>query len=135
MSRPNPPPISETELNADVAGETFPERQALIEAWLARNPPEAARVKAWRRQNQVLRATFGRIIAEPLPAALAEAATPPSNLRDIGPMSPLRPMAGAGPERQNPQWDRTDRVALIAAASFLAGAGFACLAGLLTAWR
>ena len=119
--------ISETELNAYVDGETFPERQALIEAWLARNPVEAARVKAWRRQDQVLRATFGRILSEPLPPGLAEAASPtPANAR---PVAALRPMAQARPMPAIHPWDARDRLALIAAGSFLAGAGVACLAG------
>ena len=51
MASLNPPPISETELNAYVDGETFPERQAIIEAWLVGNPAEAMRVKAWRRHG------------------------------------------------------------------------------------
>ena len=135
MSSLNPPPISETELNAYVDGETFPERQALIEAWLACHPAEAARVKAWRRQNQVLRATFGRILAEPMPAALAKAATPQPNQADDRPPTMLRPMAGVRLAPTPHPWDRADRLALIAAASFLAGASFACLVGLLIGWR
>ena len=37
-------PISETELNAYVDGEAYPERQAVIEAWLAGDPAMAAQV-------------------------------------------------------------------------------------------
>jgi len=135
MSRLNPPPISDTELNAYVDGETFPERQALVEAWLAGHPAEAARVKAWRRQNQVLRATFGRILAEPMPGALARAATPRPNQMNDGAPTLLRPIAGVRPAPTPHPWDRADRLALIAAGSFLAGASFACLAGLLIGWR
>ena len=51
-------PISETELNAHVDGELFPERQALVEAWLAGDPAQAAQIRSWRRQNQALRAAM-----------------------------------------------------------------------------
>ena len=118
-------PISDIEFSAYVDGETFPERQAVIEAWLARNPADAARVKAWRRQNQALRAAFGGIPAEPPPAELLlvgrDEAPAASNVATLIPAhAPLpRPM------------DRHDRLALIVAASFLAGAGVACLAGFL----
>jgi anti-sigma factor RsiW len=37
-------PISETELNAYVDGELFPERQALVEAWLAGDPAQAPKM-------------------------------------------------------------------------------------------
>ena len=127
MPTANPPPISETELHAYVDGETFPERQAIIERWLARNPLEASRVTAWRRQNQLLRATFGRILSEPLPAGLAEAASPTS--QNNGPVAALRPVADVRPMPGTSPWDARDRLALIAAGSFLAGAGVACLAG------
>ena len=125
------PPISETELNAYVDGETFPERQAVIEAWLARNPAQAAKVKAWRRQNQVLRAAFGRIAGEPVPAALLHASRPCANDdRKIAMLAPdVGALRGARPKPQ--LWDRWGRLALVAAGSFLAGAGVACLAGYL----
>ncbi len=118
-------PISDIELSAYVDGETFPERQAHIEAWLARNPADAARVKAWRRQNQALRATFGRILAEPPPAALLtvrrDEAAAASNIATLIPACAPLPRAR----------DSQDRLALIVAGSFLAGAGVACLAGML----
>ena len=125
-------PISETELNAYVDGEAFPERQAAIEAWLARNPADAARVKAWRRQIQVLRAAFGRILSEPVPqslvaASLMKAGDPEPSRRTVALLSPT---ARAAPVPGPPTWDRRDRQALIAAASFLAGAAVSCLAGL-----
>ena len=122
-------PISETELNAYVDGETFPERKALIEAWLAGNPAEAARVRAWRQQNQTLRAAFVRILSEPLPADLADLATarPATRAR----VAMLPPIVGAPPAPRPQTWDRADLLALIIAGSFLAGAGVACLGGLL----
>ena len=127
MPAANPPPISETELNAYVDGECFPERQAIIEAWLARNPLEAARVRGWRRQNQLLRATFGRILSEPPPLALIKASGP----RPGGERAPpaLAAYPPATTNRSANPWDRRDRLAFIAAGSFLGGAGVACLAG------
>ena len=122
-------PISETELNAYVDGEAFPERQALIEAWLAGDPAEAARIRAWRRQNQALRAAFVRIPSEPLPADLAEVASPRRETSARVRMPP--PAAAARPAPRRPSWDRRDRLALIVAGSFLAGAGVACLGGML----
>jgi anti-sigma factor RsiW len=125
--------ISETELNAYVDGEAFPERQAVIEAWLARNRADAAKVKGWRRQNQTLRASFGRILSEPLPPSLANATLNTSGALEPsgGSVAMLSPRARAAPAPAPPSWDRRDRVALIAAGSFLAGAGVACLAGFL----
>jgi anti-sigma factor RsiW len=122
-------PISETELNAYVDGESFPERQTVIEAWLAGDPAAAARVRAWRRQNQALRAAFARVLSEPMPEGLADFASPrPAS----GPrVTALPPIHGARRAPQRPPWDRYDRLALVAAASFLTGAGVACLAGFL----
>ena len=122
-------PISETELNAYVDGETFPERQAVIEAWLAGDPSEAARVRAWRRQNQALRAAFVRILSEPLPAGLADLASqrPAASAR----VTMLPPAVGAPPPPRPQPWDGADRLALIIAGSFLAGAGVACLGAVL----
>jgi anti-sigma factor RsiW len=121
------PTISETELNAYVDGEAFPERQAIIEAWLARNPAQAAQVQAWRRQNQVLRATFGRILAEPPPADLIRASFPQPVAERRRPLQIQTPVQGQNPRPK--LRDCRDRLALIAAGSFLAGASVACLAG------
>ena len=126
-------PISETELTAYVDGELFPERQALIENWLAGDPAQAARVRAWRRQNQALRAAFVRILSEPLPAGLADLARqrPATSAR----VTTLPPFVGAPPAPRSHAWDHADRLALIIAGSFLAGAGVACLGGLLAGLR
>ena len=126
-------PISETELTAYVDGENYPERQAVIEAWLAGDPAMAAQARAWRGQNQALRAAFVRILSEPMPAGLADLAQgrPPAASRPNA-----RPhIAEAAPAPSLPPWDRRDRLALIIAGSFLAGAGVACVAGLLAGLR
>jgi anti-sigma factor RsiW len=126
-------PISETELNAYVDGENYPERQAVIEAWLAGDGAMAAQVRAWRGQNQALRATFVRILSEPMPAGLADLAKgfPPNANRPTA-----RPHIHLAPPAPPPHpWDRRDRLAVIIAGSFLAGAGVACMAGLLAGLR
>jgi anti-sigma factor RsiW len=126
-------PISETEVTAYVDGEAYPERQAVIEAWLAGDPAEAARVQGWRRQNQALRAAYVRILSEPMPAGLADLAKgfpPNANRPTARPHIPLAP-----PAPPPHPWDRRDRLAVIIAGSFLAGAGVACMAGLLAGLR
>lgn len=123
-------PISETELNAYVDGEAYPERQAVIEAWLAGDPAMAAQARAWRGQNQALRAAFVRILSEPMPAGLADLAQGRPTSAAVRPRLPQAPSAPS-----SPAWDRRDRLALIIAGSFLAGASVACLAGLLAGLR
>ena len=122
-------PISETELNAYVDGEAYPERQAVIEAWLAGDPAMAAQVRAWRGQNQALRAAFVRILSEPMPAGLADLASkrPATSARVA--MQPA--MVGPRLTPRPQPLDRRDRLALIVAGAFLAGAGVACLGGVL----
>ena len=127
-------PISETELNAYVDGETFPERQAVIEAWLAGDPAQAARVRGWRRQNQALRAAYVLILSEPLPAGLADVTGARASTSSER-VAMLPSMAGPRLAPRPQPLDRRDRLALIIAGSFLAGAGVACLAGLLAGLR
>ena len=116
------PPISETELSAYVDAESSPDRKATIEAWLARNPAQAAKVRAWRRQNQALRAALGR-------------AQPPMTIKTFRPEAQseehnVTPLFADATNMRAP-WDRRDIMAAIAAGAFLAGAGVACLAGYL----
>ena len=121
MALPSPPTITDAELSAFVDGEAAPERRALIEAWLARNPAQAARVKAWRRQNQALRMAMGRLLCEEPPERPQE--------RRAEAESKLTPLFPDAPAPSRRAWDRRDILALVCAASFLAGAGVACLAG------
>ena len=126
-------PISETELTAYVDGENYPERQAVIEAWLAGDGAMAAQVRAWRGQNQALRAAFVRILSEPMPAGLADVARSRPNSASRPTVRPQIPLAPPAPPPH--PWDRRDRLAVIIAGSFLAGAGVACMAGLLAGLR
>jgi len=85
---PGKPPVREAELHAFVDSQLTPERQAELEAWLARRPEEAARVDAYREQKRALRALFDPVLDEPLPSRLAAAA------RQRRPWHPLPAAAG-----------------------------------------
>lgn len=63
-------PVTEDELHAYVDGELPVDRQATVEAWLATHPEDAARVAAWRRQADVIRARYGNIATQPIPQKL-----------------------------------------------------------------
>ena len=69
MSEPNMP-VTEDELHAFVDGELPDERRAAVEAWLAAHPGDADKVAAWRAQARAVRARFGGVIDEPVPARL-----------------------------------------------------------------
>ena len=63
-------PVTEDELNTYVDGEVSAERRAAIEAWLAAHPDDAARVAQWRAQADAIRARYGVIATERVPARL-----------------------------------------------------------------
>jgi Predicted transmembrane transcriptional regulator (anti-sigma factor) len=67
----NDPVPSEAELNAYADDALAAEDRRRVGAWLAANPEAAARVEAWRRQNEGLRALFGpRAVARAGDAAM-----------------------------------------------------------------
>jgi anti-sigma factor RsiW len=59
--------ITEHELHAYVDGELPADRRGAVEAWLAVSPEDAARVAAWREQNELIRARYGAVASEKLP--------------------------------------------------------------------
>ena len=61
-------PITEGELHAYVDGELPPDRRAAVEAWLAAHAEDAAQVAAWRAQADAIRARYGAVASEPVPA-------------------------------------------------------------------
>lgn len=69
-------PISESDIQAFVDGRLGAVRAAEIEAWLAERPEEAARIAALRQDRDAMRAAYGPIAAEPIPARLAAALEP-----------------------------------------------------------
>lgn len=56
--------IGEDELNAYVDGELPADRRMAVEAWLATHPDDAAKVAAWRKQAELIRARYGAIADE-----------------------------------------------------------------------
>ena len=62
--------VSEDELNAYVDGELPAERRGAVEAWLATHPDDAAKVAAWRKQDEMIRARYGAAVNEKPPQRL-----------------------------------------------------------------
>jgi len=56
--------VSEDELNAYVDGELPADRHGAVEAWLASHPDDAAKVAAWRKQAELIRARYGAVADE-----------------------------------------------------------------------
>lgn len=73
----NPNTISEADLHAYVDGALPQARNIEVEAYLASNPQEAARIHAYQAQKQALQALFNPVIDEPLPQQLRALATAP----------------------------------------------------------
>jgi anti-sigma factor RsiW len=63
-------PVSDDELHAYIDGELSSDRQEAVAAWLATHPDAAAQVAAWHAQADAIRARYGAVINEPLPARL-----------------------------------------------------------------
>jgi anti-sigma factor RsiW len=59
--------VGEDELNAYVDGELPADRRMAVEAWLATHPDDAARVAAWRKQTELIRARYGAVADETPP--------------------------------------------------------------------
>jgi anti-sigma factor RsiW len=59
--------ISENELHAYVDGQLTEERRVEVEAYLADNPQEQARIREYQEQNRLLHASYDAIMAEPIP--------------------------------------------------------------------
>src|SRR5947207_306883 len=74
----NPLPLTDTDLNAYVDGALPPARAADVEQMLARDPAIATRVAEMRQQNGLLRELFDPWLADPIPAALVDAARAPT---------------------------------------------------------
>ncbi|TDY34208.1 anti-sigma factor [Janthinobacterium sp. 75] len=70
--------ISEAQLHALADGVLPEDQRAAIDAHLRAHPEDAARVDAWREQNQQLRALFDPMLEETFPPALLQAAAPPA---------------------------------------------------------
>ena len=78
------PPVTQDELHAYVDGELPEDRRAAVESWLARHADDAAMVEAWQRQADLLRALYGDVVSEPVPARLTVNRLVRHNRRWIG---------------------------------------------------
>lgn len=63
-------PVTEDEIHAYVDGELPADRSAAVETWLAAHPEDAARVATWRTIADAIRARYGHVADEPVPARL-----------------------------------------------------------------
>jgi anti-sigma factor RsiW len=63
-------PVTEDELHALLDGELPADRRQEVEAWLAAHPDDAARLAAWRSQDDAIRVRFGSVADEPVPERL-----------------------------------------------------------------
>ena len=63
-------PVTEDELHVYVDGELPADRLEAMQAWLASHPDDAARVTAWQAQADAIRARYGSVINEAVPARL-----------------------------------------------------------------
>jgi anti-sigma factor RsiW len=63
-------PVTEEELHAFVDGELPADRQEAVTDWLATQADAAVQVGAWRAQADAIRARYGAVVNEPVPARL-----------------------------------------------------------------
>lgn len=63
-------PIEEANLHAYVDGLLPEARRAEVESFLAANPQEAERLRAYQKQNEMLHALFDPVLDEPIPPQL-----------------------------------------------------------------
>lgn len=63
-------PVTEDELHAYVDGELPEDRREAVAGWLAGNPEQAALVATWLAQAESIRARYGAVAKEPVPARL-----------------------------------------------------------------
>jgi anti-sigma factor RsiW len=61
-------PVTDDELHAYVDGQLPSDRIAAVEAWLASHPDDMARVATWRAQIEAIRARYGSVADEHVPA-------------------------------------------------------------------
>ncbi|MES2101488.1 MAG: anti-sigma factor [Pseudomonadota bacterium] len=65
-------PIDDLTLHAWLDDELTPERSKEVEAWLQANPEDAARVRLWAADRELLRTQLAGVLDEPVPAALEQ---------------------------------------------------------------
>ena len=115
--------LSDYDLVSYVDDELEADRREEIELLVPRDPAVYARVELWRRNDELLRVAFGRVAAEPLPAALLLGQRPVGR----GEASPTDDAPIRAPIRQVRRIDRIrreqrERLVALTVASFAAGA-------------
>lgn len=73
--------VSESDLHAYLDGELEPSRREEVEAHMASQPDDAARVAAYARLDEALRARYDAVVDEPVPANLMQPRRAPRVLR------------------------------------------------------
>ncbi|MBI3523678.1 MAG: anti-sigma factor [Betaproteobacteria bacterium] len=63
-------PVTEADLHAYADGQLPELRRLMVEAYLAAHPDDAARIKAWQRDNAALRALLDPVLSELIPVNL-----------------------------------------------------------------
>lgn len=66
----HPDKVAEDDLHAYVDGQLTPSRRAEVEAYLAENPSEAAKILAYRKLNEILRTRHEPVLNETVPGRL-----------------------------------------------------------------
>lgn len=119
------PPFTDADLNGLVDGQLDSGRQAEILQRLKTYPAEAAKVEAWREQNDLIRATFSEVASEPVPVSLL--LTPPPRLRCVATngqtTSPMPEAAEGAPLVTDMRRARRARAGLGILAGCFVGAG------------
>ena len=64
------PPVTESDLHAWLDGELQAERRAEVDAWLQGHPEDAARVRLWAADRELVRTRLAGVLDEPVPPAL-----------------------------------------------------------------
>ena len=82
-------PITEADLQAWVDAALPEARRGEVEDWLAAQPDEAERVRAYLEQKETLRSLFNPVLDEPLPEKLSALASPPAAAAIERPPKPL----------------------------------------------
>lgn len=82
-------PIAEADVQAYIDGALPAARRSEVEDYLAAQPEEAERVRAYLEQKQALRALFNPVLDEVLPAHLSALASPPSTAATERPHRPV----------------------------------------------
>ena len=66
------PPVTESDLHAWLDGELQAERRAQVDAWLQDHSEDAAQVRLWAADRELIRTRLAGVLDEPIPPALEQ---------------------------------------------------------------